>query len=449
MSISHLGPHCRNVLTACPTWKINSNLPIYEAIFKLMAFVSQVFYLRSSLHGASFRIKLNTYMLQFAPETTNGWNQVPEWNLLKPQPSFWLCKCLMSCNNLLPLLFADDTSLIAAQDDFNSLIAYVNEELCTVSKWFQINKLTHNVKKCNFMIFCNKNKSYLQEEAKLLINGSEISQVPHTTFLGVIVNDGLNWNYHIDQVCKRSMKMLGLLGKVCPLIHPSAHLTLYCSFLFPYINYCNIVWAATYPAHINKLLIIQKRFLRMISQSTRHELSAPLFRKYSIWSIHKLSVFHSDLFTHKFINNKQDLPETFHNFYILSSHIHSYQTRHSNGLHLLFCRTSSHQFNISFRGPKVWNDLPLFLRLTSQSSFKRLLKSWAFKSIYHCIIMHTMCPSCMFLCSVDITALFLAYSLHVLIDCSVTHYMTWELMGVNLCTNLLGFVPSLHLFFFF
>ncbi len=251
----------------------------------------------------------------------------------------------MSCNNLLLLLFADNTSLIAVHDDFNSLIAYVNEELCTVSKWFQINKLTLNVKKCNFMIFCNKNKSYPKEEAKLLINGTEISQVPHTKILGVIIDDGQNWNYHINQVCKRSVKMLGLLRKVCPLIHSSAHLTLYYSFPFSYIN---IVWAATYPTYLNKLLIIRNRFLRMIFQSTRHEPSAPLFRKYSIWPIHKLNIFRSGLYMHKFIKNKQDLPETFHNFFILSSYNHSYQTRHRNDLHLPLCRTSSHQFNISF-----------------------------------------------------------------------------------------------------
>ncbi len=92
----------------------------------------------------------------------------------------------------MPKLFADDTSLIAVQDDFNSLVAYVNEELCTVSKWFQINKLTLDVQKCNFMIFCNKYKFYTKEEAKLLINGNEISQVPHTKLLGVNVDDGLN-----------------------------------------------------------------------------------------------------------------------------------------------------------------------------------------------------------------------------------------------------------------
>lgn len=88
------------------------------------------------------------------------------------------------------------------------------------------------------------NKSYTKEEAKILINGTEIRQGPHTTFLAVVLDEGLNWNNQINRVCKRSMKMLGMLRKVCPLIHHSAHLTLYYSFLFPYMKDCNIVWSA-------------------------------------------------------------------------------------------------------------------------------------------------------------------------------------------------------------
>ncbi len=99
--------------------------------------------------------------------------------------------------------------------------------------------------------------------------------------------------------------------------------------------------------------------------------SSPLLSVYV--SHYGRTVRTEELCPHKFINDKQDLPETY-NFFILSSHIHLYQTRHSNDRHLPFCQTSSHQFNISFRGPKVWND-PSLLRLTSsRSSFKRLLK---------------------------------------------------------------------------
>ena len=97
----------------------------------------------------------------------------------------------MSCKHLFPVLFADDTNLIATHNDFNHLINCVNDELLSIAKWFQMNKLTLNVKKCNFVIFCNINKSYPKEQAKVFINGSEIMQVKASKFLGILVDERL------------------------------------------------------------------------------------------------------------------------------------------------------------------------------------------------------------------------------------------------------------------
>ena len=126
----------------------------------------------------------------------------------------------------IPILFADDTNLIASHNDLNTLVKHANYDFLDVFKWFQLNKLTLNIQKCNFMIFSNINKTFPKEKPRICINSSEICQVLCTQFLGVIIDEHLNWKQQIDTVCKRSRKMLGILRKICPLVHPSAHLTL-------------------------------------------------------------------------------------------------------------------------------------------------------------------------------------------------------------------------------
>lgn len=58
----------------------------------------------------------------------------------------------MTCTKHLPVLFANDTNQVASHEDFNILIKTVCEELSSIAEWFQWNRLTLSVKKCNFMI---------------------------------------------------------------------------------------------------------------------------------------------------------------------------------------------------------------------------------------------------------------------------------------------------------
>ena len=54
-------------------------------------------------------------------------------------------------------------------------------------------------------------------------------------------------------------------------------LTLYNSFLLPYLNYSIITWGGGSTAYCNILLIIQKRAVRIISNVGHRDHTAPLF----------------------------------------------------------------------------------------------------------------------------------------------------------------------------
>ena len=54
------------------------------------------------------------------------------------------------------ILFADDTNIFMSNNRLDILNKRVNYELCKISTWFKINKLSLNVKKTNFMLFTYK-----------------------------------------------------------------------------------------------------------------------------------------------------------------------------------------------------------------------------------------------------------------------------------------------------
>ena len=94
-------------------------------------------------------------------------------------------------------LFADETSLIHTHDNFEYLIKETNEELIRISTWLATNKLVLNINKTNYMIFTSRGRSYNKNVTNIKIDGNNIQQVNKTKFLGIIIEEHLNWATHI------------------------------------------------------------------------------------------------------------------------------------------------------------------------------------------------------------------------------------------------------------
>ena len=71
--------------------------------------------------------------------------------------------------------------------------------------WFKANKLSLNASKTNYILFRNKKSELNNISCKLIINGEEIGLVSKTKLLGIIIDEHLEWKYHID-MCKKNIK---------------------------------------------------------------------------------------------------------------------------------------------------------------------------------------------------------------------------------------------------
>ena len=88
----------------------------------------------------------------------------------------------------------------------------MNTELAKINKWIQVNKLSLNIDKTNFMLF--KGGKKLQSSPNIQMNNVKISSIDKTKFLGVIIDDKLTWIHHIDYICKKVSKSIGILYKL-------------------------------------------------------------------------------------------------------------------------------------------------------------------------------------------------------------------------------------------
>ena len=147
-------------------------------------------------------------------------------------------------------------------------------------------------------------------------------------------------------------------------------LSLYSTLVLPYLNYCNIIWANNKPSRINPLLLLQKRLVRIITNSTYIAHSKPLFFKLNqltIFDINKLLIA-----TFMFRCHTNCLPDVFSGYFCTNSSIHEHFTRTSKRLHISYARTNIMKSQIRICGPTLWNsiDPALVDSCTSWRGFK-------------------------------------------------------------------------------
>ena len=84
-------------------------------------------------------------------------------------------------------LFADDINIYFESDDLLNVENTVNKELKKLYLWLNVNRLSLNVSKTNYIIFHPYNKP-LRKHITIKINKKAITEKDHIKYLGVIID---------------------------------------------------------------------------------------------------------------------------------------------------------------------------------------------------------------------------------------------------------------------
>lgn len=134
------------------------------------------------------------------------------------------------------VIFADDTNLFCSGKNLKELLYAIERELEILKTWFDVNKLSLNMKKTKFMVFGNQKE--IDGDIELKICDVEIERVYETKYLGVVIDHKLTWKQHIDYIKGTISKSIVILYKSRDILNYKALYIIYCSLILPYISYC-------------------------------------------------------------------------------------------------------------------------------------------------------------------------------------------------------------------
>ena len=188
---------------------------------------------------------------------------VPQGSILGPLLfNIYINDIQFSTDFLNFIKYADDTNLFYPMvQNVDSVV--INNELEKVLDWLTVNMLSVNVKKTKCMLFRNVGRNINSIIPEIKLKNITVERVEYFNFLGVTLDQHLNWKAHMDNVAIKISKYNGLLCKFKHFFPFTILYTLYNSLILTHLTYAILAWGNN--SKSTYLFKIQKKVIRNVT----------------------------------------------------------------------------------------------------------------------------------------------------------------------------------------
>ena len=297
------------------------------------------------------------------------------------------------------VLFADDTNIFVVGKTADEAFECANKVVDEVYRYMFSNQLHINLSKCCYMHFRPRHNNEERRtcarvrpfgsELNLQLCGKKLKKVDKVKFLGVIIDDQLNWEAQVSHLETKLTFSIIMLKRIKKFIPKSEYLKIYNALFLSHVTYCISCWGGTPKLKLLKIFALQKRCVRLLfgNQFTFDhpeyyetcarvrtfeenmtpknfclEHTKPLFVEHKLLSLENLFKFHSFMEVFKIL--KLHSPISLYECFCLG--------HRGDKLTLLLPRVylDISKRNFVFSSSKIWNEFldKIFDKCSSQDS---------------------------------------------------------------------------------
>ena len=232
------------------------------------------------------------------------------------------------------------------------------------------------------------------------MNKCALEQKDHVKYLGILVDQHLNWKYQINNVALKISRGIGILAKLKPYLKDNLLKNIYYSLVYSHLSYGIEAWGSAAKANLYKLNILQNKAVRILSGIQYFQLhgqepgplpsSEPLYKNLEILKLEDIFQLGIAKFVYSALTFEG--PSNFHNWFSYAYEVHNHSTRSGAEItrsnyfdigtavqtYTLHLKGSNNKFGekmIKKSGPVIWNSIPRDIQdATSITTFKYQLK---------------------------------------------------------------------------
>lgn len=222
--------------------------------------------LESYISDRKFRVKDEETYSSFYPILAG----VPQGSVLAPLLYTLYTADIPVTKNSFIGTFADDTAIMATNNSQAKAVNQLQNALDKINQWTIDWKIKLNETKSNHITFTLRHKN---SNLRIYLNGIHVPQVESAKYLGLHLDNKLNWKHHVKQ---KSIQMKHKTRQMYWLVGYNSKLNLYCkrliyrSIFTPIWTYGSALWGCAKKSNIDIIQTSQNKFLRMITNAYRY-----------------------------------------------------------------------------------------------------------------------------------------------------------------------------------